>query len=218
MDHEKNKPKVNGETETVEALQNMHTSLLEALRHREQEIFSYLALLVPALGGFVWLLLHNIEKKTMDKSFIVDKTTFTAGTLGVLLMLLLGAAYSLSLGYNFRYITLQLAKIEARLNMHATILRGWPRQPKEFRKYIRWCEPPEIIKFFWYAFLVGILGVTLVACIANPDARLIVGPVGTMGLLLAFVSPLCFAKKFRRLYFLELQKRHEQWGRARPKR
>jgi hypothetical protein len=38
------------------ALESMHKLLLEALRHREQEIVRYLAILGPALGGFVWLL------------------------------------------------------------------------------------------------------------------------------------------------------------------
>ncbi len=38
------------------ALGNMHQLFLEALRHREQEIFRYLAILGPALGGFMWLI------------------------------------------------------------------------------------------------------------------------------------------------------------------
>lgn len=37
-------------------LQNTHKLLLEALRHREQEIFRYLGILVPTFGGFIWLL------------------------------------------------------------------------------------------------------------------------------------------------------------------
>lgn len=36
--------------------EGIHKLLLEALRYREQEIFRYLAIPGPALGGFVWLL------------------------------------------------------------------------------------------------------------------------------------------------------------------
>ena len=78
----------------ITPLEGIHKQLLEALRHREQEIFHYLAILAPALGGFVWLLYKG-----------VNPFLFAVGTLGVLLLLLLGALYSLALGYNYRYIT-----------------------------------------------------------------------------------------------------------------
>lgn len=64
--------------------ETMHEALLEALRHREQEIFSYLAILVPALGGFLWLLLHRSAAGNSG-----DLALF-AGTLGTLLLLFLG--------------------------------------------------------------------------------------------------------------------------------
>jgi len=60
--------------------ESMHGALLEALRHREQEIFSYLAILVPALGGFLWLLLH---RSGTDSS---GNLALFAGTLGTLLL------------------------------------------------------------------------------------------------------------------------------------
>lgn len=141
-----------------EALTNMHGALLEALRHREQEIFSYLGILVPALGGFIWLVVHfcaDCPKQTCADKTCVGEGSFLAGMVGVLLMLLLGAVYSLALGYNYRYITFQLAKIEHKLEMEAAILGGWPKFPEGFKKYIGWCEPPEMIKVFWHAFLVG---------------------------------------------------------------
>ncbi len=151
--------------DAANVLKSMHGALLEALHHREQEIFSYLAILVPALGGFVWLLHQGADKNAV--------TTFIAGTVSVLLMLLLGAAYSLTLGYNYRYITFQLAKIEHCLRVRDIMLRGWPKLPKDFRERYRWhsipwCTPPRMIKAFWLAFLVGILGVTMPELCQNP--------------------------------------------------
>jgi len=139
---------------------NMHQMFLEALRHREQDIIRFLAILGPSLGGFIWLLgdvTHNPAR-------------FVAGTYGVLLVLVLGAFYSLALGYNYRYLTLQLAKLESKdhINLEDTVLAYWPRQLAHFRERSRWgiipwCTPPGIIKVFWIAFLACILGVTITA-------------------------------------------------------
>jgi hypothetical protein len=193
--------------DAADVLKSMHGALLEALRHREQEIFSYLAILVPALGGFVWLLRDGANNKAI--------TTFVAGSVGVLLMLLLGAAYSLTLGYNYRYITFQLAKIEQRLNVTSTMLQGWPKSPKDFRAryrwhFIPWCTPPEMIKVFWLAFLVGILGVTIVASYSlNSEyfPRFILTLVGGGCLLLGLLAPIWFGWKIMNL----CKKEPEAW-------
>ena len=184
-------------------------ALLEALRHREQEIFSYLAILVPALGGFAWLLNRLAEGN-------VSTMTFMAGTLGVLLILLLGAAYSLTLGYNYRYITFQLAKIEHRLKVTNTMLHGWPKSPKDFRaRYswhsIPWCTPSEMIKVFWLAFLAGMLWVTVAASYATLDFAhspgLLVKFVGSACLLFGLLAPAWFGRKIMNL----CDKEPEEW-------
>lgn len=127
----------------------MHGALLDALRHREQEIFSYLAILVPALAGFVWLLANSTN----------SGVPFLAGVFGVLLMLLLGATYSLTLGYNYRYITFQLAKIEQLLNAKDAMLHGWPKSPKEFlERYTIWRFMPWCTPLGSACFLAGLLG------------------------------------------------------------
>jgi len=178
--------------EGTQAVQNMHQAFLEALRHREQEVLRYLAILGPALSGFVWLLMLDLSKPQMP-------TVFATGSLGVILLLLLGAVYSLSLGYNYRYLTLQLAKLERKLEIEQYVLEGWPRSRRQFLARYRlarsiprrlrrclfgsfkrratyrrllhkpWCTPPEIIKVFWWAFLVAMVGVTVVASIYRPD-------------------------------------------------
>lgn len=44
---------------SVRVLENMYRLFLEALRHREQEIFHYLTILGPALGSFGWILYYR---------------------------------------------------------------------------------------------------------------------------------------------------------------
>lgn len=177
-------------------LETMHRLLLEALRHREQEIMRYLVILGPALGGFVWLL----------KSGTGDKGIFTIGAVGVLLLLGLGALYSLALGYNYRYIVLELAKLETVLGVRDAMLAGWPRSKKDFlERYticrcIPWCTPPEIIKIFWLAFLVGMVGVTITCSIYKPDKpealiRWLVICVGVVSVLIGLLAPIVFGCK-----------------------
>jgi hypothetical protein len=143
------------------AICNMHQAFLEVLRHREQEILQFFAVLGPALGGFIWLLAADLRENPFR---------FVAGTYGVLLVLLMGAFYALALGYNYRYLTLQLAKLEKNevLNLSELVLASWPREYDEFERrnrwgVIPWSTPPGIIKVFWATSLACILGVTIVA-------------------------------------------------------
>jgi hypothetical protein len=145
------------------SLENIHKLLLEALRHREQEIFRYLAILGPALGGFVWMLYKGLPE--------TNPKVFVAGTIGVLFLLFLGAVYALALGFNYRYITLELAKIESALNITDAMLKGWPKSPQDFRERYKlsgsspMCIPPEVICVFWWAFLIGICAVDLTSLV-----------------------------------------------------
>jgi hypothetical protein len=93
---------------------------------------------------------------------------------GIIFLLFLGACYSLALGYNFRYLTLQMAKIESPLglNIVGQILNRWPRNKAGFGKYTHWCDPPDIIHTFWVACLIGILLVTIFGVIAIADREL----------------------------------------------
>ncbi|MCH7524888.1 MAG: hypothetical protein IIC74_07750 [Bacteroidetes bacterium] len=67
-------------TMSINALENMHKLLFKALRQREQEIIRYLAILGPALGGFIFMLYKKIDEPII----------FTVGTLGAMLLLLFG--------------------------------------------------------------------------------------------------------------------------------
>jgi hypothetical protein len=140
----------------------MHTTFLDALRHREQDIVRFLAILGPALGGFIWLLGADVSEHPIR---------FTLGSYGVLFVLVMGAIYSLALGYNFRYLTLQLAKLESEknLNLKGAVLTYWLQNPENFEeqnhwKKLPWRTPPEIIKVFWIAFLVCLAGVSIAVC------------------------------------------------------
>ena len=170
------------------ALENMHEAFLEALRHREQEIVRYLAILGPALGGFIWLMTYDGENK---------ETVFVYGTIGVTVLLLVGALYALALGYNYRYITLELAKLESDrcLDIKDHMLKQWPRSPEEFAKRNRlwgipYCLPPEIIKIFLGAFVAGIVGVTYGAFQFMRDQQAS-GADGTLAWSLVVIGCLC---------------------------
>ncbi len=203
MSDEKNKNEQPSENnlndEQRMAVVNMHKTFLEALRHREQEILRFLAILAPSLGGFVWLLQQGLTNGLKPYVFIV-------GTLGIQLFLLLGAIYSLALSYNYRHIIFQLATIEGKdcLNIDKYILKIWPRKTCDFRKYkfkiIPWCDPPEIIKCFWLAFITGVIGVTLAVqfiplttkgCFGK---RLILG-VGLLCFFISLFTPVWFGCK-----------------------
>jgi len=171
---------------------------MAALLQREKDIIQYLAILVPALGGFMWLLI-NFKPCQSD--------IFIYGTIGVLLLLLLGAVYALTLGYNFRYITLQLAKLESRLRIEGMMLVSWPRSPDDFARKCRigiipWCTPPEMIKVFWIAFVLGIAGVTVAAClflyprVCESTVWQLAG-TGTGALVVALLAPIHFGRKLR---------------------
>lgn len=131
-------------------LHNMQKLFLEALRHREQDIIRFLAILGPALAGYIWLLKSYYRGEIGWQAFIVGKV-------GVMLILVGGAWYSLALGYNFRMILMQLAKLEKALNITRFTLKKWPRKPGEFVQ--RLCRPPEIINVFRITFLGGIAAV-----------------------------------------------------------
>lgn len=187
-----------------ESMMRMHITFLDALRHREQDILRYLGILAPALVGFVWLL-------TLKRTTSEGELAFAGGTIAVIGLLFLGAMYSLALGYNYRYLTVQVAKLEASLNVRNNMLLSWSHNARDFVKRYRigiipWCAPPDIIKVFWVAFLVGIAGVTLTAELVPPatensNAEILMGyvsPVGWMCFLVAFSGPVWCGRKITR--------------------
>jgi len=190
------------------ALENMHKTFLEALRHREQEILRYIAILAPALAGFVWLLV-KLNLECSRQAF-----TFAVGTLGVLFLLLVGAVYSLALGYNYRYIMFQLAKLEAKaLHIDGFVLKSWPRGIKAFGKY-RPCYPPEIIKIFWLAFAVCIGGVMLTVIFVPPFSKnwlikVVIVFVGTACLYITLKAPYWYGAKLQRAR--DKEEREDNW-------
>lgn len=183
------------ELQNITVLGSMHMLFLEALRHREQEIFHYLAILGPALGGFGWILYNRMG----------HQVEFVVGTIFVITLLLLGAIYSLALGYNYRYIVLELAKLETVLKIKNAMLLGWPRSRQEFLsryqrlRFIPWCTPPEIIKVFWWAFLAAIILVTIIAYKLADNFHNLILWCGLISLLLGyFFFPIYFGRKLHK--------------------
>jgi len=188
--------KVNEQTQArKEEIQNMvladmHKLFLEALRQREQDIMRYLAILGPALAGYIWLL---------SKIDDIDKTIVTIGIAGIIFVLLVGAVYSVALGYNYRYITMQLAKMESKMKIRPNILAAWPREVKDFRKI--YCEPPEIIKVFWISFLTAIIGIGVATCFFEgftiTSCKII--PLSLFAFQVGFYSPIYYGRKLRKI-------------------
>jgi len=108
-----------------EIVRDMHKLFLEALRLREQQIIRYLVILGPGLGGFIWLL-------SSFRRYSISADVFVAGTVGIIFLLGIGAAYALALGYNYRYIIFLLAKIESRMQISDFYPTAWPSTLKDF--------------------------------------------------------------------------------------
>ena len=208
----------------------MHKLFLEALRKRETEIIQYLAILAPALGGFLWLLY------TADT---YNGNVFTAATIGVQLLLLLGAYYSLALGYSYRSLTIEIAKIEVKTCIKDMVLKGWPRSTNDFLdryklpidipwctskegKGTPWCTPPEVIKVFWIAFFSGNIFILATIWFFMPLElriglefvnKIIITAVGLSCVFLSLVYlPCMFGKKLYNLIIQELDDWKKEQG------
>ncbi|MFB3894514.1 MAG: hypothetical protein ACE15C_21135 [Phycisphaerae bacterium] len=186
-----------------------HQLFLEALRHREQEVFHYLAILGPALGGFVWL----ATKYPKD----ITAVTFCVAAIALEGLLVLGAWYCAALGYNYRCITMLLSKEEKALGLTSAALESWADAPGtlgdrttlgHYFGWVRgwawlsnrpWCFPPELVVVFWWAFLVCTAFLT-VATVAICDWGWPVGFTvicGVSAFILSIVAPWHFGKKLR---------------------
>lgn len=195
-------------------LVRMHDQYLETLRNREKDIIQYLLIFVPAISAFGVLLYKT--GGTGDIFFI--------GTAAVIGVLLLGAIYSQVLGYNYRYIVFQLVKLERLLGIQSAMLTKWAiSSPKDFSKNAKY-SLPEIIEVFWLAFLISIVGVTIIAvfrfsCVAQCICGAIFLPIssvqmfflmtGVISLLIGgFIIPGHYRGKLQSLYEFD---REEDW-------
>jgi hypothetical protein len=179
-----------------DALRDTHEAFLEALRRREQEIIQFLAILVPALGAFGWLLKYAECKNPL----------FIGGTIAIQLLLFFGACYSLALGYNSSYFTLQISKFQAALGIDKYMLEKWPRSSKSFKERFDKCSfpgsyLPEIIKVFYWAFLTMIVVVTLTACFTGCGCATLsfIIPIGSMLFIIGVIISFIYQCKLRAL-------------------
>jgi len=203
---------VRKEDKTYQLCKARHQLFLEALRHREQEVLKYLVIIGPALGGFVWLMSKYPKE--------IDIWAFCFGSDGLMSTLLLGACYCIALGYNYRVLTFQIAKEEKNMGVSGTVLSAWPSERNDWiertklghyfgvlRRYRDskvfdwpWCFPPELICVFWYAFVIGIIYLTVATCIICSQATCITMVVAGFGLLclgLSLFVPHVYGRKLR---------------------
>ena len=187
-----------------------HRLMLEALRQREQEIIRFLVVLGPALAGIIWLLNSYTTSK-------IYEVTFTVGIVGVNSALLIGGAYCIALGYNYRYVLYVKTLLEKEANIDNIMPKAWPKSKEQLigKLYKRickkhwgpFCYPPEIIKIFWIAFLFVIIGIMPITLIINQSgfSRLLELASGVMAVIMGgCLIPKYYGKKL--LYLYEKQK------------
>ncbi len=179
-----------------EILKDKHHLFMEALRKREDEVLRFLAILGPALGGFIYLMKFAVTRHS---------GMFFYGTIGVQVILSLGAIYALALGFNFRYVVFQLAKIECALEVDEYSLKKWPRTLFSFQKYTQNFDLPEIIKVFWYGYVALIILVTITSAIilAGSAEGYVVIATGLLSVFGAICPRECFRSKFAGIYEVE---------------
>ena len=223
-----------GEQERLGKMQDVY---LEALRHREQEFLKFAVILVSAVGLLLYVV-ADTEKNIKDedstvksyrslltlpapKELIRPTTVEFWVSLTSSLVLFLGGCYCLVLGYNYRYVTLMLAKIEYVLGVDKYTLAGWPKNPRQFIKKIRLkkifprlnsctCKvlgnttllyPPEIILLFYIACIVAIGliagGTYWFACCSKMGMILFL--INVVLSLLLLLLPVYYGRKFLKM-------------------
>jgi len=189
-----------------------HQLFLEALRHREQEVFGYLVIIGPALGGFGWLL-------DRYSGHYMDVVLFNIYTLGLVGLLLLGACYCAALGYSYRSVTFQIWKEEKQIGIADTVLRAWQGETDQWLDWTKfghyysiprkcrwiydrpWCFPPGLIAVFWYAFVIGQGLLTVTASVMSESASIkwVALALNFVCVCAAFVVPWRLGVKLRKL-------------------
>ncbi len=167
---------------------------LRALRQREDDVVKFLGLLVPALVGYIWLLTKSSE--------VCEQTLFS-GTVGVIFVLSVGAVFTVALGFNYRYITLQMAKIDVFYSVDKLVLKKWPRKPGDFKMIF--CSPPEILKIYWISYLILILLICCISClfIDKCSYLCIIFVISFIALLFSILLPFYYGCKIQKICELE---------------
>lgn len=180
-------------------VRDKHKLFLQALRHREQQIVQFLAILVPALGAFLWLLRPVACVQCKEGSVPVSPELIATGAIAAIFLLCVGAVYAVALGFNFRSFVMQTAKIEAKTSIQDYVLIGWPGKPSDFKTC--YCTPPEMIMVFWLSFLAGIVGVALAAWyhVGNKPVFLLVALTAILALGVGGLAPLRYGCKLTKM-------------------
>jgi len=118
-----------------------YNRLLEALRHREQEVLRFWAIVGPALAGYAWLLFGK------EEPIQPGTEAYWMLTVATILLVFLGACYALAIGYHYRALREQLRKLEGQRFLDAQyVLAKWRTSFKGNS-----CWPPEVVLVFFTA-------------------------------------------------------------------
>lgn len=156
--------------------EGLHKIFLKSMEARYKEVLSFLAFIVPSLTGFM-LLLNKYEAANEPKpikSFFFGETiylvsTFFAGTIAILSILLWGAAYALALSYRYRYLQASVYRIEETCGADYFIPDSFKPKPLiGFKTKLGLSIAPTILQVHVFFFISCIIGVSLAFCIVTP--------------------------------------------------
>ncbi len=142
----------------LEIAKILYSIFLNGLEARYKEILGFWGFLLPSMTGFIYLL-----TKYYDPVFEGNRIALLFfGSTMILLLLTLGAVYSLSISYRYRYLQASVYKIESYFGCNVFIPESFKPSPiKSIKDRLLFDIAPLILQIYVIFFCLCILGVTI---------------------------------------------------------
>jgi len=153
------KPSESGSTLGKNSLaESLHRLFLESMETRYSDILRFLALIIPALSGFIYVASLYESAEASQKPIL----TFFFVTIAVTASQLWGAAYALAMSYRYRYLQASVYRIEEAYGIDPLIPHSFkPRPIKGFGARLALSLAPGILQVHIFFFLAIMIGITL---------------------------------------------------------
>lgn len=137
---------------------DLHNTFLENMESSYAAILNFLGFIVPGITGFFYLVYTYYRSPQDDKPY----TTFLVGTIAIILFLVWGGSYTLSISYRYRYLQASVYKIEESFGADYYIpLSFKPKPYKGIKRRILMDMAPAVLQthiFFFLFFIISICG------------------------------------------------------------
>lgn len=141
--------------------ESLHALFLESMETRYSDILRFLALIIPALTGFLFIVSQYESAQAWDKPI----STFFFATVAVIASQLWGAAYALAMSYRYRYLQASVYRIEEARGIDLLIPHSFkPKPVKGACARLGLSIAPGILQIHVFFFLASIIGTTLAFC------------------------------------------------------